>query len=85
MKVQVLEDKVWAQDGIRIILRAATDTKIGNYKHMNAAQATWRITEFIEKRLVPILNGIEVAVIMGDGEQPHGRTLLSSIRESYKK
>ena len=84
MKVQELEDKVWAQDGIRIVVRAAADTEIGNYKLKNAAQAAWSITEFIKKRISPVLNGMDVAVIMGDGEQPHGRTLLSSIRDSYK-
>ena len=84
MTVQELEDKVWAQDLIRVVVRAAASIQIGNYTHKNAAQADWRITEFLEKRLAPVLKGLQVVVLMGDGEQPHGGTLLSSIRASYK-
>jgi len=84
MTVQELEDKVWAQDLIRVVVRAAASIQIGNYTHKNAAQADWRITEFLEKRLAPVLKGLQVVVLMGDGEQPHGGTLLNSIRASYK-
>ena len=65
-------------------MRCPGDTQVGDYTHKNAAQADWRITEYLEKRLAPLLDGMEVVVLMGDGEQPHGRTLLSSIRDSYK-
>ena len=83
MTVQELEDKVWALDGIRIVVRASVITKVQDYRHKNAAQASWRITQFIEKRVQPLLKKQEVVVLMGDGEEPHGRTLLSSIRDSY--
>lgn len=83
MTVQELEDKVWALERIRITVRAAAGTKVGHYKYKNSAQASWRITELIEKRIAPLLKGQEVVVVMGDGAQPHGRTLLRSIRESY--
>jgi len=84
MTVQEFENKVWAQDRIRVVVRAAANKQIGNYTHRNAAQANWRITEFINKRLAPVLKDLEVVVLMGDGEQPHGGTLLSSIRVSYR-
>lgn len=84
MTIQELEDKVWALDGIRIVVRRSSTTDVGDYTHKNAAQASWRITEFIENRLRPLIGNREVCVVMGDGEQPHGRTLLSSIRDSYK-
>jgi hypothetical protein len=83
MTVQELEDKVWAQDGIRIVIRAAANDKVGDYPHKNAAQENWRITQFMEKRITPLLKGKEAIVLEGNGEEPHGRTLLSSIRESY--
>ena len=83
MTVQELEDKGWALDGIRIVVRASVNTKVQDYRHKNAAQASWRITQFIEKRVQPLLKKQEVVVLMGDGEEPHGRTLLSSIKDSY--
>ena len=84
MTIQELEYKVWVQDNIRIVVRGALNTKIGDYSQKKSAQGNWSVTEFIKKRLEPILNGHEVMVLMGDGEQPHGGTLLSSVRPSYK-
>ena len=83
MIVEELEDKVWSMDGIRIVVRASSRTQVQDYNHRNAAQATWRITQFLDKRIAPLLDGQEIVVLMGDGEQPHGKTLLKSIRESY--
>jgi hypothetical protein len=84
MTIQELEDKVWVQDNIRIVVRAAVNTQIGDYNYERAAQDNWRVTEFINKRLYNILNSLEVVVIMGNGEQAHGANLLRSVRSSYK-
>ena len=83
MTVQELEDKVWAVDSIRIVVRASANTKVQDYRHKNAAQANWRITQFIEKRVQPLLKGQEAVALMGDGERPHGGTLLRAVRDSY--
>ena len=83
MTVQELEDKVWAQDGIRMVIRAASTAKVGDYSQKNAAQGNWRITQFIEKRISPLIGSKQLVILEGNGEEPHGRTLLSSIRESY--
>ena len=85
MTVEQLEEKVWAQDGIRIVIRAAPGTTVRDYSQKNAAQASWRITQFLEKRITPLLKGQEVTVLQGNGEQPHGRNLLSSIRATYHR
>jgi hypothetical protein len=37
MTVQEIEDKVWVQDGIRIVIRDAPNTKAKDYTHKNAA------------------------------------------------
>ena len=83
MTVEQLEAKVWAQDGIRIVIRAALSANVKDYTLKNAAQANWSIAEFLRKRITPLLKGHEVVVLQGDGEEPHGRTLLSSIRAKY--
>jgi len=85
MKVQELEDKVWTQDGIRIVVRAASTEEVGQYAHKYAAISNWSVTEFLAKRINPLLGGKEVVVLEGNGEQPHGRSLLSSIRQSYRR
>ncbi len=82
--VQELEDKIWAQDNVRIIVRAAGNIKIRGYNYERAARDNWRVTEFIDKRLNNILGDMEVVVIMGNGEPAHGAMLLRSVRNSYK-
>jgi len=67
MTVQDLEDKVWSMDGIRVVIRAAANTKVKDYTHKNAAQGNWRITQFLDKRIYPLLKGQEVIVLEGNG------------------
>ncbi|MCD6328425.1 hypothetical protein J7M28_12860 [bacterium] len=83
MTVQELEDKVWKLDGIRIVVRASVSTQVGDYSHKNKGQNNWRISEFVQKRLAGLLSKLEVVVLMGNGQEAHGNTLLSSIRDSY--
>ena len=84
MTVQEMEDKVWQQDGVRMVIRAAAATVLSKpYAKTNAAQGNWSVTEFIAKRIKPHIGTFEVVVLEGNGEEPHGRTLLSSLRKSY--
>lgn len=84
MTVQELEDKAWSQDSIRLVIRDCSGAKVKTYNQKNAAQATWSVTKYLNSRILPLIGSREVIVLLGDGEQPHGRTLLSSVRESYK-
>jgi len=83
MNVKELEDKVWTKDRIRIIIRAKSKDKVGSYSHKKAAQVNWRITQFLQKRINPLVKGKEIVVIGSNGKVAHGRTLLKSYRESY--
>ena len=85
MKIHEIENKAWSMDGVRIIIRAAENEDLGDYTQRNAAQANWNVTKYIDTRIKPLIGDKEVIVLLGDGEQPHGRTLLSSVRDSYKK
>jgi hypothetical protein len=83
MNVAEFEDAVWAVEGVRIVIRAAPNTAVGDYDYQRGAQDTWRIGQLLENRIVPKLNGYEVTVLQGDGEQPHGRVILRTLRASY--
>ncbi len=85
MTVQELEEKVWVQDEIRIVIRANVTTVVKKYTKEKAAQANWSISEFLAKRITPLIDNMEVMVLSGYGKQPHGRTLLDSVRNSYRK
>lgn len=84
MKISEIENKAWTMDGIRIVIRVAESKEAGNYSHKNAAQGSWSVTKYLDCRIKPLIGTHEVIVLLGDGEQPHGRTLLSSVRESYR-
>jgi hypothetical protein len=85
MNVQDLETKVWEIESIRIVVRAGINENVGNYNYRNAAQDTWRVTQLLDNRIKPKIGGYEVIVIEGNGEEPHGRTILRTLRNSYRR
>ena len=85
MKASEFEDKVWEVEGIRLVLRCADNQEIGDYGYTNAISQTTSVTDWLKGRVIPYLNGIACEVIAGNGEQPHGRSLVRTIRSSYAK
>lgn len=85
MKAIEFEDKVWEIERIRIVLRCPPHTQVGEYDYKNAASENISITEWLRGRVLPKLNNIDVEVLGGNGEQPHGRSLLRTVRHSYAK
>ena len=84
MTVEEFEEKVWGLEGIRVIVRASSDDTVKDYEYRKRAQGTWRITQLLQNRIAPKIGRKEVLVIGGDWEEPHGRTLLRTLRKSYK-
>ena len=84
MTVCDVENKAWTMDGIRIVIRAPENDDLTDYSQKNGAQANWSVTKYLDARIKPLIGDREVVVLLGDGEQPHGRTLLSSVRDSYR-
>jgi hypothetical protein len=85
MKIHEIENKAWSMDGVRIIIRGPENENLMDYTQKNATQANWSVTKYIETRIKPLVGDKEVTVLLGNGELPHGNTLLSSVRNSYKK
>jgi hypothetical protein len=84
MKAGDFEEKVWTIEGIRIVLRTAPDTEVGDYDYKKGADESWRITELGTKRIEKCIGNIPYTVIQGDGEEPHGKVILRTIRNAYK-
>jgi hypothetical protein len=84
MKASEFEQKVWAVEGIRIVLRTDPNTEVKDYGKKNAADEGLRITELLEKRVAPCVGDIPYVVIQSDGEEPHGKVILRTIRKGYK-
>jgi len=83
MTVRELETKVWEQDGVRIVVRDRSNAKVKAYNQKRAAQDNWRIRQFLDNRIAPLVKDREVAVVDGDGKIPNGNMKLNAIRQSY--
>jgi hypothetical protein len=85
MKVSDFEEKVWAIEGVRVVLRIAPNTEVGDYNYKKAADESWRITELGVKRIEKSIgNDIAYTVIQGDGEEPNGKVILRTLRNGYQ-
>lgn len=84
MNVREFEDAVWAIEGVRIVIRSRSNTEIDDYDYQRGAQDTWRISQLLENRIAPKIGSREVVALQGDGEQPHGRVILRTLRASYQ-
>lgn len=85
MKISEFEDAVWATEGIRIVVRSPEAKTVNDYEYKKAAQETWRVGQWLDNRVRPKLGNREVVVVQGDGEQPHGRVILRTLRGSYDR
>jgi hypothetical protein len=85
MTPQEIENAVLELEEVRIVIRANSSAKLGDYKYNRKAAGTMSVSQWLEGRLHPILNGNGVVVIDGNNAIPHGRTLMDTLRESYKR
>ena len=84
MRVWEFEDAVWNREGVRIVIRANSDTQVEEYGYANAAPRTWSVSELIRNRISSLVDDEEVVAIRGDGTRAYGNTTLRRLRESYQ-
>mgnify|MGYP000499890391 CR=1 FL=1 len=85
MKASDFEEKVWTIEGVRIVLRIAPNTEVGEYTYKKAADESWRITELGSKRIEKSIGtDIPYTVIQGNGEEPNGKVILRTLRNGYQ-
>lgn len=83
MKPRDIEDAVFELEQVRIVIRAGSREDLEDFNFQRKAAGNSSITEWLETRILPIVNGNEVVVINGRGEIPHGRTRMQNLRDSY--
>ncbi|MBY0431372.1 MAG: hypothetical protein K2Q10_09250 [Rhodospirillales bacterium] len=84
MTVDEFEDAVYELEEIRIVVRISKNTIVSDFKYERKAAANTSVTQWLEARIKPLLNGVQVAVVSGNGTTPHGRTKLETLRASYE-
>lgn len=82
--VAEFEDKVWTLEGVRIIIRAPQSDMVNDYIYARKYISSSSVTDWINGRIKPLLNGKDFYIVDGSGTRPHGRTNMENLRNSYQ-
>lgn len=84
-------DQIWEVEGFEVSFLAlkGDDRKIArrrveDYPYTNAANRTWTAAKWRAMRFEPNYPDFGVDVLDGDGKPVHGKTLLTTVRDSYE-
>lgn len=90
MKVKSLERKIANVEGFEVTVRYADGSDVRSdkqglpsYPFSNAANRAWTVAQWKEERFQKSYPGFQVTVWDADGTEPHGRTVLSNVRDTY--
>ncbi|GAB7494483.1 hypothetical protein [Bilophila wadsworthia] len=85
MDVESFEEAFWELEHIRIVVRADRDEEIANdYDFKRALENGKTVTDLKRLRIEPCLENLEYELYDGSFDQPHGRTKLGTVRDSYE-
>lgn len=80
-----LERQIFQLEEIKVVIRCPRSQILPEYPYQRKAAANTSVTEWLESRIKPIIGNFEVDIIKGDGNSPHGRTSLETVRRSYQE
>ena len=85
ISVRDLEKRILELEEVVLTVRAPADTMVEDYCYERKAAGNSSVTDWLDGRVKPLIGGYEVAIVNGDYASPHGRTKLSTLRDSYEK
>jgi len=77
------EDKVFAKEGIRIVIRAMEAKKVPDYRYTKKSAGNNSVCKWIAGRIEPLLSGLEIEVINGRGERVNLQAHMDTVRNTY--
>lgn len=81
-----LERQIFEKEEIKVVIRAPKETKFDEYAFERKSSVNTSITDWYNTRLKPILGSeYDADIIDGYGTNPHGRTKIENVRNSYAK
>ena len=79
-----LERQIFEKEEIRVVIRAPKNAEFDPYTYDRKAASNTSITDWCNNRLKPILGDeYDADIIDGYGNNPHGRTKIEKVRNSY--
>lgn len=85
MNPREIEQKIFELEEVRVAIQAASNVACGDYEYLRKAAGNASISEWLQQRVYPIVNGCGVTVVDGTGAIPHGRTKMENLRASYAR
>ena len=91
--VKTVSEKISQVEGFDVRIVAVGDDvgdvgrrrRVEDYPFVNAANGSWTVAQWRAKRFEPNYPDFNVEVLDGDGSSVHGKTLLSTVRNSYSQ
>jgi hypothetical protein len=80
-----IEAAVFVLEEVRIVIRASINAKLGDFKYTRKAADNASVSDWLEQRIKPLIGSSPVVAIDGNGAIPHGRTKMSTLRQSYER
>jgi hypothetical protein len=78
-----IERAVFELEQVRIVIRAPVRMDLGEYEYERQAAGNASITQWLEQRIYPLVEGNGVVVVDGTGALPNGRTKMENLRATY--
>ena len=83
--VEQWEQKFFEKENVRGVIRAGRNELVPDYTFERRASGNVNLTNFINQRVLPTLGNLDIAIIDGNSNMPHGRTKIDTLRNSYEK
>lgn len=79
-----LEREIFEREEIKVVIRCPKNTMFEEYGYNRKAATSTSITDWYNQRLKPIIGEeYEADIVDGYGMNPHGRTKIEKVRNSY--
>ena len=85
MRVSEFEQAVFVTEDVVIRIRAPLAVEVDDYEYERQASGATSVTNWLETRILPKLRGNQVSIVDGNGQTPHGRTKLETLRSTYER
>ena len=85
MNISEFEENVLEIEEVHIRIRASVNTEVRDYAYQRRAANNMSVTEWLNGRIFPCLGNLEVAIIDGHYQHPHGNTTMDTLRQSYQR
>ena len=85
MRVSEFEQAVFDTEDVVIRIRAPLAKEVDDYEYERQASGATSVTNWLETRSLPKLRENQVSSVDRNGQTPHGRTKLETLRSTYER